>query len=94
MSTDTDAPPYDYAPELEPADVLDAQAVREVGAPKAARPNGHRASPHDTNAEEATLGAMLTTATACDEVLATGISAGWSWCRWRSGGERSGPSRC
>ena len=71
----TDAPPYDYAPELEPADVLDAQAVREVGAPKAARPNGHRASPHDTNAEEATLGAMLTTATACDDVLATGISA-------------------
>lgn len=71
----TDAPPYDYAPELEPADVLDAQAVREVGAPGNRNTNGHRANPHDTDAEEAVLGAILISTQARDDTFATGLAA-------------------
>jgi len=71
----TDAPPYDYAPELEPADVLDAQALAEgYDAPRprlAAVPD--RIPLYDTGAEAALLGACLRgTTTALDQLATLG----------------------
>lgn len=75
MTTYTDIPPYDYVPELEPAEVLDAQALAEgYDAPRprlTAVPD--RIPLYDTGAEAALLGACLRgTATALDQLATLG----------------------
>ena len=68
MSTDTDAPPYHPAHDEPPAE----HAPEPVATTRAARRNG-APPPHDTDAEEAVLGAMLTSLDACDAAIETGL---------------------
>ena len=68
MSTDTEAPPHHPAydeppPEYAPEPPVTTRAARRNGAPP----------PHDTDAEEAVIGAMLTGLTACDAAIETGL---------------------
>ena len=72
MSTDTDAPPYD--PRYDEADPFLAPTGPEGPTPPPPRANGHRANPHDTDAEEAVLGAILISTQARDDTFATGLA--------------------
>jgi hypothetical protein len=69
VSTDTDAPPYHPAHDEPPAEHVPAPTSSAAVA-------GRRTSappPHDTDAEEAVLGAMLWTLDACDAAIETGL---------------------
>ncbi len=60
----------DYAPEIEPPDVLDAQARADGYDAPRLRAVPNRVAPHDTDAEAALLGACLNNATIALDALA------------------------